>query len=475
MTGAFDLVDYRGLGAPPAACDPLDLATLVGARVSTDGADRGGKRVALFPGTFKFSPATGKALPEPSAADLETWLPPFGGDGLAVDKPQGLRLTAARLALRRTLSAESLPDRQLTMPPAGNYQFLVSPCHACESRLIALDFSRGRIYHWLPHSETWLEVRPSGEERLAESSLGNEAWGMVEHDRHGSTQAFMPTDDGLAIVSINLIAQTYELQTLGTRCVGAPVIWKGGVYVPMLEDGRKIGVYALDPQGTAVRRVEGPGLDAAAAAWVRPVADRRQMIWMASTGQLIVKRSGGASLEASFVPWAPGIAPRFDLGSPYFSYSGHLWQQCFRRGEQGGQFVFVQLGLSEPQVRPASSPRLSTGAACFALETRLWSAPWFDPDDGMDSRANEVIVPLLESTSASTLLCARVPRTRSVDSMFASNETFTTTFELRGDHDVQFWVARMPRPWATRPFIYSGHLYLYHPDKRRLPGWRMDP
>jgi hypothetical protein len=475
-TGAFDLADFRGLGAAPAAYNPLDLAALVGARVSFDGADRGTRPIALYPGAFKFSPMTGKALPEPSIAHLDAWLPPFGGDSSAADAPQGLGLTAIRLALRPTLSIESLPDRQLAMPPAGNYQFLVSACHTCESRLFAIDFSRGLIYHWLPHSECWLEVYPRGAEILVESALGDNAWGMVVQHPQESTKLFMPTEDGLAIVSVNPIGRTYETHLAGGRCVGAPVMWQGRVYVPMLEEDRKLGVYALDPNGSALRRVDGPKLAAAAApaAWFRPLADHRQIVWMTSMGQLIAKRGAGAALETSFLPWPPGISPRFDLGSPYLSDSGQLWQQCLRQDDQGGQIVFVQLGLGEPEIRPASSPRLCTGAACFQLETRLRGDPWFDPDDSSDSSADEVIFPLLESTSASTLLCAHVPNTRSVDGLFASNETCTTTFELRGGHDVQFWVARMARPWMTRPFVYSGHLFLYHPDQRRLPGWRID-
>ena len=480
-TGAFDLVDFRGLGAPPSAYDLRDLATLVGARVSAGGADREAKPVALYPGTFKFSPDTGKTLPEPSGADRAVWLPPFGGDSSAPE-PYGLRLTAARLALRRTLTIESLPDQELTLPPAGNYQFLAAAFGTCESRLFALEFSRGLVYHWLPHSRSWLELSASGAEMLAESSLGDNAWGMAAADPDGSppesTTIFLPTDDGLAIVSINLVAGTYKLRIVGRRCIGAPILWQSRVYVPMMEEGRKLGVYTLDPrEPTVIRRMEGPGLDAGAGGWLRPLADRRQIIWMGPTGQLIVKRGGSAALELSLLPWGPGITPRFELGSPYLSGSGYLWQQCFQQdgqGGQGGQFVFVQLGRSEPEIRPASSPRLSTGAACFQLETRLRSDPWIDPDEGMDSNADEVIIPLLESTSASTVLCARVPSTRSVDSVFASNEPCTTTFELRGEQEVRFWVARIPRPWATRPFVHAGHLYLYHPDMRRLPGWRVD-
>ncbi|RZL89432.1 MAG: hypothetical protein EOP82_19795 [Variovorax sp.] len=472
-TGAFALLDYRGLGAPPAAHNPLDLATLIGARVSIDGPDRGASRVALYPGEFEFSPITGKALPHPDATHLDAWLPPFGGHASATDRPQGLRLTAVRLALRRTLSTESLPDRQLALPPAGNYQFLVSAFGARECRLFALEFSRGLIYQWLPHSECWREISPGGAEVLARSSLADNAWGMAVQDPQGSTKIFMPTDDGLATVSINLIAETYELRTIGHRCAGAPVMWQGRLYVPMVEEGKKLGVFTLDAQGTAVRRVDGPALTPASG-WVRPLTDRRQIVWMASSGQLVVRRSGGSALEASLLPWPWGTTPRFDLGSPYLSDSGELWQQCLLRDEQGRHLVFVQLGRSEPEIKPASSPRLSTGAACFQLETRLRDPPWLDPDDrGMGSSAHEVIFPLLESTSASTLLCARVASTRSLDAVLASNETCTALFELRGVQDVQFWVARMPRPWATRPFVYAGHLYLYHPDKRRMPGWRI--
>lgn len=479
-TGVFELADYKGWGAPPPACDPLDLAPLVGARVSVDGADRAGQPVALYPGAFKFSPVTGKALPAPSVAHRDTWLPPFGGDSSAEDSPQGLRLTAAPMALRSTLTIESLPDRQLAAPPAGHYQFLVSACQTCDARLLALEFSRGRIYHWLPHSERWLELRPAGAQGLGRSSLGEQGWGMAVHDPQGASRIFMPTDDGLAIVSINLIAGTFEPHIVGTRCLGAPVLWQGKVYVPMLQEDGKLGVHGLDPSGTALRRVEGPVLDAAAAAWVRPLADRRQIVWMSAAGQLVVKPGGGGAFEASLLPWPSGTVPNFELGSPYLSRSGHLWQQCAlqdegKGSEEGQRFAFVQLGLGEPEIRPASSPRLSTGAACFQLDARLRIAPWFDADDCMDSDGGEVIIPLLESPSASTVLCARVASTAPVDRLFASNEPHTATFELHGEHDVQFWVARLPRPWATQPFIYSGHLYLYHPDKRRLPGWRVDP
>ena len=473
-TGAFDLADYKGWGAPPAACDPLDFATLVGARISVDGADLAGKLVALYPGAFKFSPITGKALPPPSIAHRDTWLPPFGGDASAEASAQGLRLTAAPISLPSTLTIESVPDRQLAPPPAGNYQFLVSACQAGDARLLALEYSRGRIHYWLPHSERWLELRPAGVQALVGSALGGDAWGMAVHDPQGASRIFMPTDAGLAIVSINLIAGTYEARTVGTRCLGAPILWRGRVVVPMLSEDGSTGVHVLDPAGTSLRRVGGPALAATPATWVRPLADRRQIVWMAAEQQLIVRPGAGEALEASLLPWPSGVTPRFELGSPYLSRSGYLWQQCSLQDEEGQRFAFVQVGLDEPEIRPASSPRLSTGSACFQGDARLRIAPWFDADDCMDSDVGDVIIPLLESTSSESVLCARVASTGPVDRLVASNETYSTTFELHGERGVQFWVARLRRPWATRAFVYAGHLYLHHPDERRLPGWRID-
>src|SRR4051812_5469778 len=174
--GAFDLVDYRGLGAALDNQDPLDWATLVGARVSFDDADRGARPVALFPGEFRFSPVTGKPLAPAPAAPLNAWLPPFGGEVAAADKPQGLRLTSAPLVLKKAVSPESAPDRQLAIPAPGKYQFMVSACQTRDARLLALDHSQGILYQWLPRTGSWQVLQPEGGSTLAMTSLGDHAW-----------------------------------------------------------------------------------------------------------------------------------------------------------------------------------------------------------------------------------------------------------------------------------------------------------
>src|SRR5688572_18485159 len=77
-TGAFDLIDFNGLGAPTKTYHPKELAALVGARVSDDSADRGTRQAALFPGPFVFSPNNGKPLRDAPKAIVGAWIPPFG-------------------------------------------------------------------------------------------------------------------------------------------------------------------------------------------------------------------------------------------------------------------------------------------------------------------------------------------------------------------------------------------------------------
>lgn len=469
-TGVFDLVDFRGLGAPVKAYRRLDLAALTGARVSVDSADEG----ALYPGPFSFSPVSGRALPDPPSRGGGVWLPPFGHDeGSVLTKPRGLRLTEVPLSLPTTLTLESRPDSELRLPPPGNYQFLVGCFTTHVPGLLAIEFSKGLLYRWLPATGIWEEVLPADGGILGESSLMDGAWGMAAPDPLESTQLFLPTDHGLTALSVNLIAPSYGTGVAGMRCVGAPALWQGGIYVPMQQADRRVAVHAFDPRTLQLTQLFEAPTAGKVSVWTRPIVDRRQIIWMSSAGQLLVNQRGGGALEGSFLAWGPGIVPRFDLGSPYVSADGHVWQQCLAEETSDGRFVFVQLGHPQPDIRPTSSPRLSTGAASFKLETLLRANPWMDPEEGTDSQADEVIIPLLESLSSSTLLCARVPSTSSVDSVFASDAPCIATFELRGEHDVQFARERITRPWLTRPFVFGGCLYLYHPDLPSLPGWRM--
>ncbi|HZF83496.1 MAG TPA: hypothetical protein VE084_08350 [Burkholderiaceae bacterium] len=451
-TGAFELLGYRQLGTPGAAADPLDWAGLVGARLSHDPADCAGRPLALFPGEFRYSPTTGHPLAAAPHRGTEVWLPPFGGERDGAQRLQGLRLTAARLSLPGSLTPEANPDDELPPPCEGPCHFIVAAFSACESRLVALDVARGTLRQWLPHSRRWAELAPVGDARLSASSLGDDAWSLAALEQQGTLRLFLPSDDGLAVVGINLLAGRCEVHMLGSTCVGAPVLWRGRVHVPMLDREGVVFVQAVRPDDLALERMPVSGLDPAAHRWLRPVADPQRIVWMGSRGQLLVRaEAAGPAGAASFLPWPAGIAPRFDLGGPSLA-AGHLWQPCFLRDAQGGRVVSVQLGAAGPALRDPAGD---------------------DPDEDDDgSTARERSAILLASTTSSATLRARLDDARRVSSGFGSRESYLTTFELAGEDTVAFFAARLSRPWATQAFLYAGRLYLHHPELPVLPGWQ---
>ncbi|VWX62383.1 conserved hypothetical protein [Burkholderiales bacterium 8X] len=476
QTGAFHLSDYKGLGAPPSAHHPLDLAELIGARISTDDGDRGAQPAALYPRSFAFSPLTGKALQAAAGSGRDKWLPPFGEANPADDRPQGLRSTTTRLVLRNSLHADSPPDAEMAMPPTGHYQFLVGAFKTCEARLLALEFSRGLIYHWLPHSECWLEIYPRGGEVLGESSLDEDGWGLASQDLAGETRIYLPTDDGLAIVSINLVARTYEARTVGKRCVGAPVIWQGRLHVPMLDDDRRVGIYGLDLPGGEIERVDARRIDIGQARWTRPVCDRHQVVWMTSKGQVVLRAPEGTDrAESSLQPWPSTLRPVCEFGPPCQDGS-LLWQACIDHATDRSAPAWVRLGSEAAEPRALDSPDWIPGAGPSRRRPSgmVPAASWLGRSAPAGDASADLLFPLLESTASSSALVARVDGARSAAELLASNAIVTTTFEWIGEERVPFWTARLPRPWATRAFVWAGHLYLYHPDKRRLPGWRLE-
>ncbi|MDN4590133.1 hypothetical protein DBA29_16695 [Xenophilus aerolatus] len=452
-TGVFELLGYRQLGTASAAVHPLDWAGLVGARLSHDPADCVGRPLALFPGEFRYSPATGHPLAAAPHLGSDVWLPPFGGERGGAQRLQGLRLTSARLSLRGGLTPDADPDDELPLPCEGPCHFIVAAFSACESRLVALEVARGVLRQWLPHSRRWAELTPLGDARLGPSSLGEDAWSLAALEHEGTLQLFLPSDDGLAVLGINLLAGRCDVHILGSACVGAPVLWRGRLHVPMIDRDGVVFVQAVRPDDLSLERMPVSGLDPAAHRWLRPVADPQHIVWMGSRGQLLVRAEPAGPAEAvSFLPWPAGVSPRFDLGSPGLA-AGHLWQPCFLRDAQGGRVVSVQLGTAGlVLLEPAGDDN-------------------GDDDDG--SAARDRGTSLLASTTTSATLRARLEDPRRVSSGFGTKESYLTTFELAGvEATAPFFAARLSRPWTTQAFLYAGRLYLHHPELPTLPGWQ---
>jgi hypothetical protein len=456
---SFRLLDFRGSTPAAGIYEPDELARLVGARREGD---------ALYPGPFRHSPNTGQPLPPPPNEIFEEWLPPFGNAGGAL--PRGLRQTRAKLSLPLDARPEQDPDVNLPLPPAGDYQFLVGNFSARCPGLIALETRKGLVYLYRDACQRWEELPPE-RHLLPASSLPPGGWGLACPEP-GGRRFFLPTDQGLAALDFHRLALRYALTLFPAPCLGAPVFWRQSVYAPASRDDGGLGILQTDPAKPERSAWLAPAFAAPAGRFAHALVDRRQVVWLGLEGQLTLGLAIDGEPRPAYFPWPQGIRPCFEFGSPYHARDGVFWQLCFDEAAQ--RYRYVALGRANPESWPTSRPRICSGTMSFTLETMIEDDPWHDPELAEDAQADELVAPLLEAANK-TVLCLRVPWTVGADRFFQSLDKHRTAFELiGGGGDSRFFVKNLVQPWLTRPFVYRGYLYLYHPSlKESAPGWRL--
>ncbi|MFM8333604.1 MAG: hypothetical protein ACKN9T_18150 [Candidatus Methylumidiphilus sp.] len=445
---------FREMDAEGQVHSPRELAALVGAHCWREAAGE-----ALYPGPFRHSPVSGQPLPAIPAPVRQTWLPPFG------DSPAlhclGLRQTALSLSLPPGLRPEDEPGGQLPLPPPGEYQFMVGNFKTCTPLLLALNPGKGQLYLYI--RQTWAELQ-NRSKHLPESSLP--FWGLA---LDAENRLLLPTDEGLAVLDLNVLTLSYTLRLLPGRCLGAPAVLGEFIVAPAVDDDGHAGLLQV-----ARATLEWQWLDCApvgaGGAFNVPLVEKRQAYWLNVLGQIRLRLNADNLPVPTYIPWNAGTAPRFEFGSPY-AKNGQIWQICY--DETLGQYQYVQLGREQPEKHPCSAPRLTAGAACFAQETQLAGPPWSEPEVAYGGQSNDVVIPLLEAANEAAL-CVRVDWVKGLDALFASATPHLARFELIGRNgSVAFFTQKLPKPWLAQPFVHDGWLYLYHPDLKMIPGWKL--
>ena len=467
-TDAFKLLDYNGLGSASEQYSMCELAELTGALLWAEGHEN-----VLYPAAFRHSPVTGQPLPTSLGSRTESWLPPFGcGQPPDFQGLPGLRQTQAKLALSKDLTPQQDPATSIPLPPPGDYHFLVGNFSMRRPSLLAVEPRKGVLFVFRDSSNQWAELK-GNPQLLPESSLMASRWGLACPDlvRRNS---YLPTDKGLAVIGINILNLTYGLRLLPGRCVGAPCCFQGKrIFVPAILDGNVGVILQVDPRNPLQSEQMEVKHTFLAESFDASIIDRRQIIWLSRTGQLILKFDGIDSKPAIvFVSWPEGFQPCFEFGSPYLARDGMLWQLGFDQGAE--RYTYITLANGHPEKQETACPRFGSGTVNFTLETQLRSHPWLDPEEVSDATANHIVLPLLESPDKSAL-CARIPWNKGSDGLFKNPVKHTTIFQMvTGDGDIDFFIKKVARPWLARPFVYRKCIYLYHPDfDDPIPGWRL--
>ena len=432
----------------------------------------------LYPPEFNFCPESGEVLQKGARTESQVWVPPYGTADLGMRAgrlTRGLRQTALPLKLTSQAQrrADNDPDATLGLPPPGNYEFLSAPFGGKAPMLLAIDPTKGAIYTLLPHSRRWELLDHETGGLLADTHIDRTDWRCELFCDGLTSRVFLPTAAGLACLRPDVVGLSFDVHYLGNvQAVGAPIQFADHVWVPQRFPDNTIRFISSDSQGEAGPLVELPALSMEIGRVHAPLADGRIALWPCAAGQLLLLKQASGGFDASFQPWPENVQPAFEFGSPYLSRDGALWQLCFDKIR--GTYLYLQLGAARPEQVIAPLPRLCSGSFNFRFATKYKSEPWLDPEFGDDGSTNEVILPLLESSSSACVVGLKLTTTAGLAEVLRATERVRVVLILDdGSSETAFHTLAVAEPTRLRLFVHDSFLWAYHPLLSRMEGWRL--
>jgi hypothetical protein len=443
-----------------------------------------GDATAIFPPEFSFSPETGQPLYRP-IGPRALWTAPFGQARIDVEPTgwQGLRQTSSALQIDALRSRREDGDADVTMalPPPGHYEFFSAPFSSRAMSLVAVDPRKGILFLRTPVSARWQALKEWGA-LLSECSLPPAAWRAEIRSHDNDTTLYLPSDSGLARLTVDALSLQYMLSYIGDApAIGGAVHFQDSIWAPLRTAATTVSFVAEKKQvpgelPMVITLEVPPGLSG----FGQPVAYLRYAIWPCDQGQLCLHKQASGEIVASFIPWSgdaglvvPGsIKPCFDFGSPYLAKDGGLWQLCFDSAMD--RYVYARMGLSQVELVQASLPRFCTGNHNYRFMSRFTSNPWEEPEHGDDSGTHDFLSPLLESLQARIVVGLVLTSSDSFDQILGSSERQRAQLSLDDpDATTRFFSFSVVQPWTVRLFVHDHMLWLYHPELNQIHGWRL--
>lgn len=433
----------------------------------------------LYPPEFEYCPDSGQPRPRPPSG--ATWVPPGGAPALAAGRAalpfQGLRRSAVLSAWDGLAGRgpQDDADARMAPPPPGRYEFFSARACTAAHVLLALEPDQGRLFARMPSSGRWQELAGTQGQGLAHSGLHRSAWRCELSEGSWGSRLLLPTSAGLARLTVDVPGLCFELEVFGELpAAGSPMRLADRVWLPLRAEDGRLRLLGVDAKGVPTL-LELPAAPAPADDLRTPVSTAQGLVWPCASGRLQLLRSARGEVRAGFVPWPPGLQPRFDFGCPYLSDEGDLWQLC--QEEATGQYAYLRLGGSEAEAvrEDVDTPRTCSGRATFRAAGRDRFPPWRPVEHADDSRGSQVLLPLLESEEEGAVLGLRMPAPEGLSSLFGSDDTVRCTLLLDDPRatEHEFATLAVRQPWRTRLFVHDGLLWAYHPELRHIDGWRL--
>lgn len=431
----------------------------------------------VFPPEFKFHPLTGAALRLQSTPhNNEQWMPPSGNSQLVEPgNVRGLRQTTQPLSLARLADRNQTdhPEHDMPKPGAGDFEFFSVPCATLEPILLALDPAKGQLYAWgLEHK--WMLLAHARNHLLSEcKQVSDDGWRaeVVLSDVFSST-LFVPSNDGLAAIRVDVPALVFEVNYLGgAASIGSPILFADCIWAPVCKLGEPLRFICSNGAGELVRDIVVSGADVPQifGHMQVPVADMRRAFWMCDEGYLQLERKSDGSCVATFVRWPSDLAPSFQFGAPYLANNGDLWQICWCAHKN--QYEYVNLMSAQLLRQEASRPLMCTGSMSYRYVQRVTDEPWYEPERGVDGEQKHFLLPMLESSSSKAVLGLRVSAIGSLKDLLESDDKLRAELVCDSGALKAFDSIAVRQPWRMRFFVHHNKLWAFHVDLQQIQGW----
>ena len=119
---------------------------------------------------------------------------------------------------------------------------------------------------------------------------------------------------------------------------------------------------------------------------------------------------------------------------------------------------------------------LCTGRYSYKMATRLKGDPWLDHDDTDHTASNDVVIPILESAVNDAVLSLVIEAENGVTALLESTDNLRAVVQLHSNArtGMRFMTFIAPLPWLARPFVFDGHLWIYHSDDALIVGTALE-
>lgn len=432
----------------------------------------------IFPPEFKYHPDTGTELVRSKHQPDLYWLGAYGNSIDLSSQPKAARQNGLQLSENLRLlkqfpeDVSSAAPKQIDFDLPGSYEFLSICIGTPYHQLIALNKIDGALYFLNEALKTWQPLEPVSLRLAPCPQPLLQAWQVVsffnaEKNQH---QLYIPTTRGLACVTIQGLELSYKVDYQHPQgiCLSSPTYWNKRLIVPMLIENQ---VQIIDIFSQQVVEISTESYLGEALYFEKVVYDPQYLIWVGTTGQLVLHSDAAHHLSSRYEQWLPTIKPDFRFGAPYLDRMGKFYQLCQNENEG---WIYLELNASNAAMQMKSSFRFTTGRVKYSFQEDIKDEIWMET--GRSAHDQKIMVPLIEDLNQGHILGFIFDEDSAQpinDKLNADYAQYIILF-LKSPHSSGL-IHRISvkKPLESRFFYHQNHLYFYNPNLTELSGWEV--